>query len=191
MRKKLLLCGLMAIAAINFISCDDEDENNDPKVENKTNNNSNGGTTTPKLSGEFVSASDCLGSPVAEDTRAAVDENNHKLPELVYKYDKAKKEIELNIENATLICGSRPKMDLTFIGDTIIVNVFDSSDGSEWAKCDCTYNTKSIVKGAESKVYYVRPAIATNEEDIKVLELSQKEDGRFVFSSPNIFNSYK
>lgn len=190
MRKKFLLCGLMAIAAINFISCDDEDENNDSKVENKTNNNSNGSTTS-KLSGKFVSASDCLGSPVAEETRAAVDENNHKLPELVYKYDKSKQEIEINIENATLTCGSLPKMEMTFKGDTIIVNVFDSSDRSSWQKCQCTYNVKSIVNGAESKVYYVRPEVATNEEDVKILELSQKEEGRFAFSSPYVFNSYK
>lgn len=171
MRKTFLMCGLMAIAAMGFIACDDEDDNN-------SNNNK-----TTNLTAEFVSGTDCLGSPYATETRTNVDENMMMLPSLVYKYDKSKGEVEINVENAVLTCGSTPKMDIIFRKDTLIIGVYDGSDGSEWARCDCLYNVKSVVKGVESKVYYIRPINSDNEEDVKVLELSQKEEGSFVFSN--------
>ena len=65
MKKKLLLCGLIAFTAFNFVACDDEDDNN------ATNNNSTNDTvsndsisdgegTNSNLSAEFIEASDCL-----------------------------------------------------------------------------------------------------------------------------------
>ena len=174
MRKRFLLCGLMAIAAVNFISCDDEDENNDSKVENKTNNNSNGGTTTPKLSGEFVSSSDCLRNSLGV-TRSDADEERYPLT-LSYKYDSAKGEVELTLNNMELNCAGNAKMELSFNGDTIFVGA--TSDFG--AKCFCDFDVTSKVKGVQSKVYYICPINTKDEEEIKAIELSQKEEGSFV-----------
>jgi hypothetical protein len=40
----------------------------------------------------------------------------------------------------------------------------------------CLYDLTSIVKGVESKVYYVRPEHSTGDENVQVLELSQKNE---------------
>ena len=102
MKKTLLFCSLFAIAAFNFMSCDDEDENN-----NTTNN---GGGATSNLSAEFVSASDCLGSPdYLFETRAG-EEDLQAGTKLVYKYDEAKGELELTFEHVILECASIPKI---------------------------------------------------------------------------------
>jgi hypothetical protein len=97
MKKTLLFCGLFAIAALNFLSCDDEDENNNG---NTTNNG--GGTTTSNLSAEFISASDCQGSPYGDGTRADGAEEQIRIPFIAYKYDSSKGEVELNLENAVI-----------------------------------------------------------------------------------------
>ena len=173
MKKTLLFCGLFAIAAFNFMSCDDEDENN-----NTTNN---GGGATSNLSAEFVGASDCLGSPFEEETRADGAENQIKIPFITYKYDSSKDEVELNFENVKMNCAAKPKMDISFSGDTIIFSPYDANTGDH-AECICIYNLTSRVKGVESKVYYIRPFYLQNEENIKVLELSQKEEGVLSFS---------
>jgi hypothetical protein len=171
MRKKILFFGLVAITAFNFMSCDDEEENN--------NSSNNGGTTTSNLSAEFISASDCQGSPYGDGTRADDQSNG---PRIVYKYDSSKGEVELNLENAVMNCAATPKMDITFSGDTIIFIPYDADTSEIKADCVCLYNLTSKVKGVESKVYYIRPSYLRNEEDIKVLELSQKEDGVLSFS---------
>ena len=182
MKKTLLFCSLFAIAAFNFMSCDDEDENNNG---NTTNNG--GGTTTSNLSAEFVGASDCLGSPYdTEETRAG-EGDQPAGTKLGYKFDKEKGEVELTLENLVLNCAAIPKMDIRFSGDTIIFNAYNAN--SEFAaKCLCTYNLTSKVKGAESKVYYIRPEKLTDVEDIQVLELSQKSEGVVYFS--NATSSY-
>ena len=172
MKKTLLFCGLFAIAAFNFLSCDDEDENNNG---NTTNNG--GGTTTSNLSGEFVGASDCLGSPYDTDETRAGDGNLA----MSYKFDSNKGEIVLNLEKVVLNCAAIPKMDIKFNGDTIIFNVYDANTGDQ-ADCICTYDLTSKVNGAESKVYYIRPERTTTAEDVQVLELSQKEEGGLSFS---------
>ena len=177
MKKTLLFCSLFAIAAFNFMSCDDEDENND----NTTNN---GGGTTSNLSAEFVGASDCLKNALdASDnddaTRASyLDEKTS----ISYKFDSVKGELELNLQNAVLNCAATPKMDIRFSGDTIIFNPYNANP-EEAAKCLCIYNLTSKVKGAESKVYYIRPEQLTDAEDVQVLELSQKNEGVVYFSN--------
>ena len=175
MKKTLLFCSLFAIAAFNFLSCDDEDENNNG---NTTNNG--GGTTTSNLSAEFVGASDCLGDTMdVVVTRAG---EQIKTPFISYKFDSTKGELELNLENVAFNCAATPKMDIRFIGDTIIFNAYNA--GSDAANCICRYNLTSKVKGAESKVYYIRPERLTDAEDLQVLELSQKEEGVVYFKSP-------
>ena len=170
MKKTLLFCSLFALAAFDFMSCDDEDENN------KDNTTNNGGGATSNLSAEFVGASDCLGSPYdTEGTRAGGDNLA-----MSYKFDSTKGEIVLNIEKIVLNCAAIPKMDFKFNGDTIIFNVYDANTGDQ-ADCICTYDVTSKVKGAESKVYYVRPEFSIGEETVQVLELSQKSEGTVYF----------
>ena len=175
MRKKFLFFSLAALAAFNFMSCDDEDENNNG--DNTTNNG--GGTTTSNLSAEFVGASDCQGSPFDDETRAGDQSNG---PRIVYKYDSSKGEVELNLEDAVFNCAAQPKMVVTFSGDTIIFTPYDADTSEIKADCVCLYNLTSKVKGVESKVYYIRPSYLRNEEDLKVLELTQKEEGVVSFS---------
>ena len=161
----------MAIASFNLLSCDDEEENN--------NSSNNGGGTTSNLSAEFVGASDCQGSPFDDETRAGDQSNG---PRIVYKYDSSKGEMALNLENAVMNCAAQPKMVVTFSGDTIIFTPYDADTSEIKADCVCLYNLTSKVKGVESKVYYIRPSYLRNEEDIKVLELTQKEEGIVSFS---------
>ena len=174
MRKKILFFGLVAITAFNFMSCDDEEENN--------NSSNNGGGTTSNLSAEFVGASDCQGSPYGDGTRADGAEEQIRIPFIAYKYDSSKGEMALNLENAVMNCAAKPKMDITFSGDTIIFTPYDADTSEIKADCVCLYNLTSKVKGVESKVYYIRPSYLRNEEDIKVLELTQKEEGVVSFS---------
>ena len=176
MKKTLLFCGLFAIAAFNFMSCDDEDDNNN------SNSTNNGGSTTSNLSAEFISASDCLGSPSDSVKTRAGEGDQPGGTKLGYKYDKEKGEVELTLENLVLNCAATPKMDIRFSGDTIIFNAYNA--GSDAANCICRYNLTSKVKGAESKVYYIRPERLTDAEDLQVLELSQKEEGVVYFKSP-------
>jgi hypothetical protein len=132
MKKTLLFCGLFAIAAFNFLSCDDEDENN----------NGNGATTS-NLSAEFISASDCQGSPYGDGTRADGAEEQIKIPFIAYKYDSSKGEVELTLENATMNCAAMPKMDIMFSGDTIIFKAFNSDTSGAMARCFCLFNMTS------------------------------------------------
>ena len=183
MKKTLLFCSLFAIAAFNLMSCDDEDENN-----NDGNSTDNGGsTTTSNLSAEFVGASDCLGSPYDTEGTRAGEGDQPAGTKLGYKFDKEKGEVELTLENLVLNCAAIPKMDIRFSGDTIIFNAYNANPEFA-AKCLCTYNLTSKVKGAESKVYYIRPEKLTDVEDIQVLELSQKSEGVVYFS--NATSSY-
>ena len=177
MKKTLLFCSLFAIAAFNFMSCDDEDENN-----NGDNSTNNGGGTTSNLSAEFVGASDCLGSPSDTEGTRAGEGDQPAGTKLGYKFDKEKGEVELTLENLVLNCAATPKMDIRFSGDTIIFNAYNA--GSEAANCICRYNLTSKVKGVESKVYYIRPERLTDAEDLQVLELSQKEEGSVSFVNP-------
>ena len=179
MKKTLLFCSLFAIATFNFLSCDDEDENNNG---NTTNNG--GGTTTSNLSAEFVGASDCLGNALGDGTGAdGADDPTIRLSSIAYKYDSAKGEVELNLENARMNCAAKPKMDITFSGDTIIFKAFNSDTSGAMARCFCLFNMTSKVKGVESKVYYIRPEKLTDAEDLQVLELSQKEEGVVYFQN--------
>lgn len=175
MKKTLLFCGLFAIAACNFMSCDDEDENNNT-TNNGGNTTNNGGGATSNLSAEFVSASDCLGSPdYLFETRAG-EEDLQAGTKLVYKYDEAKGELELTLEHVILECASIPKMNVKFSGDTILLLPYNADTSGMHARCICLYDLTSIVKGVESKVYYVRPEHSTGDENVQVLELSQKNE---------------
>ena len=178
MKKTLLFCGIFALAAFNFMSCDDEDENN-----NGSTTNNGGGTTTSNLSAEFVGASDCLGNALGDGTRADGADDQIIIPFIAYKYDSAKGEVELNLENARMNCAAKPKMDITFSGDTIIFNAYNSDTSGDMARCICRFNLTSKVKGVESKVYYIRPINSTDAEDVQVLELSQKEEGVVYFQN--------
>ena len=178
MKKTLLFCGLFAIAAFNFMSCDDEDENN-----NGSTTNNGGGTTTSNLSAEFVGASDCLknaldGIDNEDATRTSFLEAKSSIS---YKFDSANGELELILQDAELNCAATPKMDIRFSGDTIIFNPYNSTP-EHLARCFCIFNLTSKVKGAESKVYYIRPEKLTDAEDVQVLELSQKNEGVVYFS---------
>ena len=171
MLKRFFLCGLMAIAAVNFISCDDDDDN-----ENPTNNNSNGGSRTPSLSGEFIGASGCLGSPWSfDETRAGSLFDDQTI---IYKFDETTGELELKFEHAVLECEAQAHVDLSFNGDTIIYSVYNADTSDIHADCICVYDIESKVKGVQSKVYYIRPAYLFDEGQIKVLELSQKSEGK-------------
>ena len=186
MKKTLLFCSLFAIAAFNFMSCDDEDENN-----NTTNN---GGGATSNLSAEFVGASDCLknalegidleGTDNVDATRSSYLDGQSSIS---YKFDSANGELELILQDAELNCAATPKMDIRFSGDTIIFNPYNSTP-EHLARCFCIFNLTSKVKGAESKVYYIRPEKLADAEDIQVLELSQKSEGVVYFS--NVTSSY-
>ena len=178
MKKTLLFCGLFAIAACNFMSCDDEDENN-----NNDNTTNNGGGATSNLSGEFVGASDCLKNALddielKDATRATYMDGQSSIS---YKFDSANGELELILQDAVLNCAATPKMDIRFSGDTIIFNPYNSTP-EHLARCFCIFNLTSKVKGAESKVYYIRPEKLTDVEDVQVLELSQKNEGVVYFS---------
>ena len=177
MKKTLLFCGLFAIAACNFMSCDDEDENNNGSTTN------NGGGATSNLSAEFVSASDCLKNALddielKDATRATYMDGQSSIS---YKFDSANGELELILQDAELNCAATPKMDIRFSGDTIIFNPYNSTP-EHLAKCICIFNLTSKVKGVESKVYYIRPEKLTDVEDVQVLELSQKNEGVVYFS---------
>ena len=179
MRKKILFFGLAALAAFNFLSCDDEAENNNG--DNTTNNG--GGTTTSNLSAEFVGASDCLKNALddielKDATRATYMDGQSSIS---YKFDSANGELELILQDAVLNCAATPKMDIRFSGDTIIFNPYNSTP-EHLARCFCIFNLTSKVKGAESKVYYIRPEKLTDVEDVLVLELSQKNEGVVYFS---------
>ncbi|MCR5247089.1 MAG: hypothetical protein K6E14_04805 [Paludibacteraceae bacterium] len=177
MKKTLLFCGIFAIAAFNFLSCDDEDDNNN------SNSSDNGGATTSNLSAEFVGASDCLNNAMdgidnEDATRTSFLEAKSSIS---YKFDSANGELELILQDAKLNCFATPKMDIRFSGDTIIFNPYNASTG-DLARCFCIFNLTSKVKGAESKVYYIRPEELTDVEDVQVLELSQKNEGVVYFS---------
>ena len=183
MRKKILFFSRAALAAFNFMSCDDEDENN-----NGSTTNNGGGATTSNLSAEFVGASDCLknalegidleGTDNVDATRSSYLDGQSSIS---YKFDSANGELELILQDAELNCAATPKMDIRFSGDTIIFNAYNANPEFA-AKCLCTYNLTSKVKGAESKVYYIRPEKLTDVEDVLVLELSQKNEGVVYFS---------
>ena len=183
MRKKFLFFGLVAITAFNFMSCDDEEENNNG---NTTNNG--GGATSSNLSAEFVGASDCLknalegidleGTDNVDATRSSYLDGQSSIS---YKFDSANGELELILQDAELNCAATPKMDIRFSGDTIIFNPYNATP-EHLARCFCIFNLTSKVKGAESKVYYIRPEKLTDAEDVQVLELSQKNEGVVYFS---------
>ena len=179
MKKTLLFFSLAALAAFNFMSCDDEDENN-----NGSTTNNGGVTTTSNLSAEFVGASDCLNNAMdgidnEDATRTSYLNEN---PSISYKFDSANGELELILQDAVLNCAATPKMDIRFSGDTIIFNAYNSTP-EHLAKCLCIFNLTSKVKGAESKVYYIRPDKLIDAEDVQVLELSQKNEGEVYFSN--------
>lgn len=183
MRKKILFFSLAALAAFNFMSCDDEEENNNG---NTTNNG--GGATSSNLSAEFVGASDCLknalegidleGTDNVDATRSSYLDGQSSIS---YKFDSANGELELILQDAELNCAATPKMDIRFSGDTIIFNPYNATP-EHLARCFCIFNLTSKVKGAESKVYYIRPEKLTDAEDVQVLELSQKNEGVVYFS---------
>lgn len=161
----------MAIAAVNFISCDDDDNDEKP-----TNNNSNGGSTTPALSGEFIGASDCLGSPWSfDETRAGSLFDDQTI---IYKFDETTGELELKFEHAELTCSAQAHVDFSFNGDTIFYSIYDASTSGFSTNCICVFDIESKITGVLPKVYYIRPLVLFDEEQIKVLELSQKSEGK-------------
>ena len=174
MKKKLLLCGLIAFTAFNFVACDDEDDNN------ATNNNSTNDTvsndsisdgegTNSNLSAEFIEASFCLGDPVCEERPLRI----------AYKYNTENGEVELITKDVELSCSAIPSAEFAFNGDTVVVRFADKNEGLE-TDCTCFFNLTSKLKGAESKVYY----ISTNKgvyKGVSQLDLSKNQEGEIQF----------
>lgn len=174
MKKKLLLCGLIAFTAFNFVACDDEDDNN------ATNNNSTNDTvsndsisdgegTNSNLSAEFIEASFCLGDPVCEERPLRI----------AYKYNAENGEVELITKDVELSCSAIPSAEFAFNGDTVVVRFADKNEGLE-TDCTCFFNLTSKLKGAESKVYY----ISTNKgvyKGVSQLDLSKNQEGEIQF----------
>lgn len=171
MKKKLLLCGLIAFTAFNFVACDDDDDNN------ATNNNSTNDTvsndsisdgegTNSNLSAEFIEASDCLGEwPVGEERPLSI----------AYKYNAENGEVELITKDVVLNCAAIPSAEFAFNGDTVVIRFADKNEGDR-TKCFCLFNLTSKLKGAESKVYY----ISTNK-GVSQLDLSKNQEGEIQF----------
>lgn len=174
MKKKLLLCGLIAFTAFNFVACDDDDDNN------ATNNNSTSDTvsndsisdgegTNSNLSAEFIEASDCLG----ESLPNAVGEERPL--SIAYKYNAENGEVELITKDVVLNCAATPSTEFAFNGDTVVIRFADNIEGDR-TKCFCVFNLTSKLKGAESKVYY----ISTNK-GVSQLDLSKNQEGEIQF----------
>lgn len=174
MKKKLLLCGLIAFTAFNFVACDDEDDNN------ATNNNSTSDTvsndsisdgegTNSNLSAEFIEASGCFANTVD------VDEDEERPLRIAYKYNAENGEVELIMKDVVLHCAAIPSAEFAFNGDTVVVRFADKSEGY-LADCTCFFNLTSKLKGAESKVYY----ISTNK-GVSQLDLSNNQEGEIQF----------
>ncbi|MEE1542958.1 MAG: hypothetical protein UF067_10885 [Paludibacteraceae bacterium] len=171
MKKKLLLCGLIAFTAFNFVACDDEDDNN------ATNNNSTSDTvsndsisdgegTNSNLSAEFIEASDCLGETLLSEERPL---------SIAYKYNAENGEVELITKDVVLNCAATPSTEFAFNGDTVVVRFADKNEGLP-TDCTCFFNLTSKLKGAESKVYY----ISTNK-GVSQLDLSKNQEGEIQF----------
>lgn len=136
---------------------------------------SNDGSTTPALSGEFISASDCLGSPWDfNETRSVMFDDQA----IVYKFDADKGELDLKFEHAELTCSAQAHVDFSFNGDTIFYSIYDASTSGFSTNCICVFDIESKITGGLPKVYYIRPLVLFDEEQIKVLELSQKSEGK-------------
>lgn len=164
MRKRFLLCGLVAIASFNLASCEDDETpiNNTPST----------------LSAKFIEASDCLRNVMSD-----MDEEVETSSKVVYKYNAANGEVELNLEDFVLNYGVQdPYMDFTFNGDTISINVLDKNDSEEnVAKCFCYYNLSSIVSGAESKTYYLNISSRYTKNASVVIDLSKKAEDKIEY----------
>ena len=174
MKKKLLLCGLIAFTAFNFVACDDEDDNN------ATNNNSTSDTvsndsisdgegTNSNLSAEFIEASECLDNAVGEERPLRI----------AYKYNAENGEVELITKDVVLNCAAKPSTEFAFNGDTVVIRFADNIEGDR-TKCYCFFNLTSKLKGAESKVYY----ISTNKgvyKGVSQLDLSNNQEGEIQF----------
>lgn len=171
MKKKLLLCGLIAFTAFNFVACDDEDDNN------ATNNNSTSDTvsndsisdgegTNSNLSAEFIEASDCLGETLLSEGGPL---------SIAYKYNAENGEVELITKDVVLNCAATPSTEFAFNGDTVVIRFADNIVGDR-TKCFCVFNLTSKLKGAESKVYY----ISTNK-GVSQLDLSKNQEGEIQF----------
>ena len=174
MKKKLLLCGLIAFTAFNFVACDDDDDNN------ASNNNSTSDTvsndsisdgegTNSNLSAEFIEASDCLGECLPN----AVGEERPL--SIAYKYNAENGEVELITKDVVLNCAATPSTEFAFNGDTVVIRFADKNEGDR-TKCYCFFNLTSKLKGAESKVYY----ISTNK-GVSQLDLSKNQEGEIQF----------
>lgn len=172
MKKKLLLCGLIAFTAFNFVACDDEDDNN------ATNNNSTNDTvsndsisdgegTNSNLSAEFIEASGCFAN--------TVDVDEERPLRIAYKYNAENGEVELITKDVELSCSAIPSAEFAFNGDTVVVRFADKNEGLQ-TDCTCFFNLTSKLKGAESKVYY----IGTNK-GVSQLDLSKNQEGEIQF----------
>lgn len=166
MKKKLLLCGLIAFTAFNFVACDDEDDNNSTNDTVSNDSISDGEGTNSNLSAEFIEASDCLGEwPVGEERPLSI----------AYKYNAENGEVELITKDVVLNCAATPSAEFAFNGDTVVIRFADNIEGDR-TKCFCVFNLTSKLKGAESKVYY----ISTNK-GVSQLDLSKNQEGEIQF----------
>ena len=171
MKKKLLLCGLIAFTAFNFVACDDEDDNN------ATNNNSTSDTvsndsisdgegTNSNLSAEFIEASDCLGETLLSEERPL---------SIAYKYNAENGEVELITKDVVLNCAAIPSAEFAFNGDTVVVRFADKNEGDK-TMCVCFFNLTSKLKGSVSKVYYI-----STTKGVSHLDLSKNQEGEIQF----------
>ena len=179
MKKTILLCGVVALTALNFNACDSDEEDEVTSI------------VTNKLTSEFVEASDCLGSPFDES-----DESNDSIQPLFslknsqiiatffsYTFDKNKGEILFTANNFTMGCDAIPKMDVDIKGDTLVVKPYDANTSEDRADCVCRFDITAKVKGATPKVFYVRPATMNDAEDLKTIDLGKESEGALYFYS--------
>lgn len=170
MKKKLLLCGLIAFTAFNFVACDDDDNNatNNNSTSDTVSNDSisDGEGTNSNLSAEFIEASECLGETLLSEERPL---------SIAYKYNAENGEVELITKDVVLNCAATPSTEFAFNGDTVVIRFADNIEGDR-TKCFCVFNLTSKLKGAESKVYY----ISTNK-GVSQLDLSKNQEGEIQF----------
>lgn len=166
MKKKFLFLGALIIAT-SFFSCEDGEGDN---LLNEDNNN--GGENVAQLTAKFEGIEGCFDyglSDLSPSKMALVD------PYLSYGFDEATGDVKLSLERVVYSCGgSTPTMDFSINGDTISYSVYDATPDSLKSDCICFFKLNSLIEGAISKKYYLRPE---SSDDMYELDLSINKEG--------------
>ncbi|MCQ2192085.1 MAG: hypothetical protein MJZ23_04390 [Paludibacteraceae bacterium] len=157
MKKTFLLGGLLAIAAINFYSCNDDKDDNGAK----------------QMTARFVETSECLDSYENQVKDAMA-------PYVSIDFDKGIHKALLTVNNFVSSCGHKPEMDIRVDGDTIIFRAFNR--GGFETNCVCRYMLWSALENVEPKVYYIRPENMVDPNDKQVVDLANNRTVNLYFS---------